>query len=126
MIKRKHVILFIIISFLIGCQNAPKGVNNDFFKEGQKYVQQMYLVTEDVDSIVDLDYEGLQKFLLRPDSALSKKEQEYKKLIDDLFVQYTIYIADVKSDNNLDKETEKKFFKVLNKLHNDFGVEYEK
>lgn len=112
-------LLTIIISTitLVSCSNND--INHQIYQEGEKYANQIYQVKY---GVIDLDIEGLEKYLDQDKTELSSEEKQYVKLIEDFFIQWTVYIADKQADGKLDKETEDKFMKIANKLKNEYGV----
>ena len=108
-----------LLSFLLlyGC--SSNGINDKLFKEGEKYANQIYQVKY---GVIDLDSKGLEKYLKQDKSNLNNKEKQYIELIEDFFIQWTIYVADKQADDKLDKETEDKFMEIANRLENEYGV----
>lgn len=112
-------LLTIIISTitLVGCSNND--INHQIYQEGEKYANQIYQIKY---GIIDLDNKGLEKFLKQDKSNLNGKEKQYIKLIEDFYIQWTIYIADKTADGKVNKETKDKFMKISNKLKNEYDV----
>ncbi|UOE75821.1 hypothetical protein [Parageobacillus thermoglucosidasius] len=107
----------LLLLLLCGCNSND--INYKLFKEDEKYANQIYQVKY---GVIDLDIEGLEKYLDQDKTELSSEEKQYVKLIEDFFIQWTVYIADKQADGKLDKETEDKFMKIANKLKNEYGV----
>lgn len=107
------------LSLFLFCGCSSNDINDKLFKEGEKYANQIYQIKYDV---IDLDSKGLEKYLNQDKTNLNSKEKQYVKLIEDFFIQWTIYIADKQADGKLDKETEDKFMKIADELKNEYGV----